>query len=72
MSMHFGRLNAYGNGPPEVIEVNKPGLAVHFNVWFSKRSVSGSGKLITIVVPEAILVKGVGASVSVILKIFIY
>lgn len=59
MLMHFGQLRAYGDGAkPEVIEVNKPGLSVLFNAWFSKRIISG--RSITVVVTEAILVKRVG------------
>ncbi|KAJ7376891.1 hypothetical protein OS493_031770 [Desmophyllum pertusum] len=50
------QLRPYGDGAkPEVIEVNKPGLSVHFNAWFSKRIISG--RSITVVVTEAILVK---------------
>lgn len=56
--MHFGQLRAYGEGNPEVIEVNKRGLCVRFNVWHSKRIVSE--RRIPIVITEAIFVKRVG------------
>ena len=50
--MYYGQLKAYGDGAkPVVIEVNKPGLSVHFNTWYSKRTVSG--RTITAVVTEA-------------------
>ena len=29
--MHFGQLRAYGQGKPDVIKVNKPGLCAHFS-----------------------------------------
>ena len=49
----------YGEGAqPVVIEVNKPGLSVHFNAWHSKVTVSGQS--ITGIVAEAVFVKRVG------------
>ena len=60
MLMHFGQLRAYGSGKLEVIEVNKPGLSVKFNCWFSKQN--ANGRLITTVVAEAVFVKRVGVS----------
>ena len=57
--MHFGQLRAYSDGAqPEVIEVNQPGLSVHFNAWFTQRTVSD--RSITTIIMEAILVKRVG------------
>ena len=38
--------------------MNQPGLSVHFNAWFSQRTVSD--RSITTIVTEAILVKRVG------------
>ena len=59
MLMHFGQLRAYSDGArPELIEVNQPGLSVHFNAWFSPKIVSD--RSITTIVTEAILVKRVG------------
>ena len=59
MLMHFGQLRAYSDGSrPELIEVNKPGLSVHFNAWFFHSNVFD--QFITTVVTEAILVKRVG------------
>ena len=50
---------AYGEGAqPVVIEVNKPGLSVHFNAWHSKVTVSGQS--VTRIVAEAVFVKRVG------------
>ena len=38
MLMHFGQLRVYSDGArSELIEVNQPGLSVHFNAWFSQR-----------------------------------
>ncbi|KAM7434908.1 ATP-dependent DNA helicase RecQ [Porites harrisoni] len=49
-------LKAYGEGAqPVVIEVNKPGLSVHFNAWHSKVTVSGQS--VTRIVAEAVFVK---------------
>ena len=59
MLMHYGQLKAYGEvAQPVVIEVNKPGLSVHFNVWHSKVTVSGQS--ITRTVAQAVFVKRVG------------
>ena len=59
MLMHYGQLKAYGEGAqPVVIEVNKPGLFVHFNAWHLKVTVSGQS--ITRIVAEAVFVKRVG------------
>ena len=52
--MHFGQLKAYGEGKPEVIEVNKCGLCVHFNVWHSKRIINE--RQITAIIAEAFFV----------------
>ena len=56
--MHFGQLRAYGEGNPKVVEVNKRGLCVRFNVWHSKRIVNE--RPIPVVIAEAIFVKRVG------------
>ena len=56
--MHFGQLRAYGEGNPEVVEVNKRGLCVRFNAWHSKRIVNE--RPIPVVIAEAIFVKRVG------------
>ena len=59
MLMHFGELRAYSDGArPEVIEVGQPGLSVHFNAWFSQKSIES--RTITTIVAEAIFVKRVG------------
>lgn len=49
--MHFGQLRAYGKGNPEVIEMNKRGLCVRFNIWHSKRIVGE--RQIPVVITEA-------------------
>ena len=56
--MHFGQLRDYGEGNPAVIEVNKRGLCVCFNIWYSKRIVHEMR--IPVVIAEAIFVKRVG------------
>ena len=55
--MHFGQLRAYGQGKPAVIKVDKAGLCVNFNAWYSRRNVSE--RQITAIITEAIFVKRV-------------
>ena len=55
--MHFGQLRAYGQGKPAQIEVNNPGLCVHFNAWHSKKNFHK--REITAIITEAIFVKRV-------------
>ena len=56
--MHFGQPRDYGEGNPAVIEVNKRGICIRFNIWHSKRIVHE--RPIPIVIAEAIFVKRVG------------